>query len=102
MIATITNMDMTTSIQDQVTAPIRTLDPVETIDGMASVLKTVEAIYRRCDLGTDSTRTMSKQTQTTTTVCPMAIRICPGTEPANMMNDEPNIECTPKGLKPVL
>lgn len=91
MIATITNIDNTTSIQDQVTAEIRTLDPVDMIDGMASVLKTVEATYRLCDLGTDSARTMSKQTQTTTTVCPMASRICPGIEPANMMNDEPNI-----------
>ena len=29
MIATITNMDITTSIQDHVTAPIRTLNPVD-------------------------------------------------------------------------
>lgn len=43
MIATITNMDIPTSVQDQDIASISTLAPVAMMDGMASVRKTVLA-----------------------------------------------------------
>lgn len=90
MMATITNVDIPTSVQDQDSAAMSALMPVAMIDGMASVRKTVLATYRRCDLGTESARTMSKQAQTTTTVCPMASKSSPALDPANITTEEPN------------
>src|SRR6478735_12771984 len=79
--ATSTNMPITTSTQDETTSAMKTVSALAMTDGMARVRNTVLATKRRCDLGTDNSRTMSKQTQTTTMACPMDSRICPGMEP---------------------